>query len=312
MGPRYPSHFEIDDAFATAAEMGAKVVRAQTMGDSVGCALCIEPALGKFNDSGFQASDYALVAARRNGIRIIITLVGDCATCSLGAIGQYLAWSGKQNPQDFFTDPALIAAYEKHVDAVLNHVNTLTGVRYKDDPTILAWENCNMCGIIAVLMKSSPSALGQISDWVETIGWHIKQQDSRHLYLDTSGIFRAYPKVLDNKTPDLVTFEYYPHWDALLGTGEHTTAETFGRDAAVVTSHGKAYIVNEFGWDRTDWKTQQDLQNVLYALARDPNVSGDGFWALQAHLDNFRRPPRRPYVEITSTDMTAMPSAIRG
>lgn len=255
MGPRYPSHFEIDDAFATAAEMGAKVVRAQTMGDAVGCALCIEPAFGKFNDAGFQASDYALVAARRNGIRVIITLVGDCATCSLGGIGQYLAWSGKQNPQDFFTDPALLAAYEKHVDAVLNHVNKLTGVRYKDDPTILAWENCNMCGIVAVLMGSSPSALSQISDWVETVGRHIKKQDSRHLYLDTSGIFRAYPRDLDNKTPDLVTFEYYPHWDALLGTGEQTTAETFGRDAALVTSHGKAYIVNEFGWDRTDWKT---------------------------------------------------------
>jgi hypothetical protein len=27
MGPRYPSRFEIDDAFATAAEMGAKVAR---------------------------------------------------------------------------------------------------------------------------------------------------------------------------------------------------------------------------------------------------------------------------------------------
>ena len=287
LGPRYPSHFEIDDAFATAAEMGARVVRAQTMGDTVGCALCVEPEQGKFNEAAFQASDYALVAAKRNGIRIIITLMGDCATCSLGGIGQYLAWGGKQNPQDFFTDAALIAAYERHVDAVLNHVNALTGVRYKDDPTILAWENCNMCGIISILMRSGPSALGQISDWVEAIGEHIKQQDSRHLYLDTSAIFRAYPKVLDNKTTDLVTFEYYPHWDALLGTGEYTTAATFAGDAAAVTGHGKAYVVNEFGWDRTDWKTQQDLQNVLDALVKNPNVSGDGFWALQAHLDNF-------------------------
>src|SRR5580700_2338900 len=287
MGPRYASRFEIEDAFATAAEMGARVARAQTMGDTVGCPLCVEPELGKFNEAAFQASDYALAAAKRNGVRIIIPLVGDCATCTLGGIGQYLTWTGKQNPQDFFTDPGLIAAYEKHIDAVLNHVNALTGVRYKDDPTILAWEDCNMCGLIALLMGGGPNALGQISDWVETIGRHIKQQDPRHLYLDTTGIFRAYPKVLDNKSTDLVTFEYYPHWDALLGTGEHTTAETFGLDAAAVTSHGKAYIVNEFGWDRTDWKTQKDLQNVLDALAKDPNVSGDGFWALQAHLDNF-------------------------
>src|SRR5277367_4219161 len=188
MGPRFPSHFEIDDAFATAAEMGARVVRAQTMGDTVGCALCVEPEQGKFNEAAFQASDYALVAAKRNGIRIIITLVGDCATCSLGGIGQYLAWGGKQNPQDFFTDPALIAAYEKHIDAVLNHVNPLTGIRYKDDPTIMAWENCNMCGLISMLSGGGPAALAQVSAWSETIGAHIKQVDSRHLYLDTTGI----------------------------------------------------------------------------------------------------------------------------
>jgi hypothetical protein len=54
-----------------------------------------------------------------------------------------------------------------------------------------------------------------------------------------------------------------------------------------VTTHGKVFIVNEFGWDRTNWSTTADLQHVLDTLARDPNVSGDGFWALQAHLDNF-------------------------
>ena len=43
VGPRYPSRFEIDDVFQTAAEMGATVVRSQTMGDTVGCPLCIEP-----------------------------------------------------------------------------------------------------------------------------------------------------------------------------------------------------------------------------------------------------------------------------
>lgn len=288
IGTRYPSKFEIEDAFATAAEMGARVVRSQTMGDTVGCPLCVEPELGKFNGAGFQASDYALATARKHGMKVIVTLIGDCATCTLGGIGQYIAWEKKQNPQEFFTDPALIAAYEKHVDAVLNHMNPLTGIRYKDDPTILAWENCNMCGLIALLSNGNTDALRQVSDWVETVGKHIKAEDSRHLYLDTSGIFRAYPKVLDNQTPDLVTFEYYPHWDAFIGGGaERTTAASFSRDAALITGHGKAYIVNEFGWDRTDWKTQDDLQAVLSTLANDPNVSGDDFWALQAHAENF-------------------------
>ncbi len=137
------------------------------------------------------------------------------------------------------------------------------------------------------LVFGGQKGLGEVSDWVETIGKHIKQVDPHHLYLDTSGIFRAYPKVLDNPAPDLTTFEYYPHWDALLGAGYHTTAASFTQDAATVTGHGKVYIVNEFGWDRTDWKTPEDLQTVLDTLARDNNVSGDAFWALQAHLDNF-------------------------
>ena len=287
-GPRLPSHFEIDDAFATAAEMGAKVVRAQTMGDTVGCPLCIEPEQGKFNDAAFASSDYALVAAHKNGMRLIIPLVGDCATCAGGGLGQYIAWNRTQSFQDFFTDPTIIAAYEAHIDAVLNHVNALTGIRYKDDPAIVAWENCNMCGLVALLTGGGQTALAGVASWSETVGAHIKQVDQHHLYLDTTGIFRFYPKVLDNPSTDLVTFEFYPHWDALLGPGgPPTTAETFTRDAATVTGHGKVFIVNEFGWDRTDWKTPADLQHVLDTIAKNPNIVGDGFWAQQAHLDNF-------------------------
>jgi hypothetical protein len=161
-----------------------------------------------------------------------------------------------------------------------------------------------MCGLITLFMGGRPEMLKQVSDWVETVGAHIKNVDPHHLYLDTSGIFRSYPAVLDNKTPDLVTFEYYPHWDALLGTSLHTTAATFTADAATITGHGKIYIVNEFGWDHTDWKSQADLQEVLDTLAKDPNVSGDDFWALQAHLDNFGFQPipanaaQLPYAQI--------------
>ena len=84
-----------------------------------------------------------------------------------------------------------------------------------------------------------------------------------------------------------MTWEYYPHWDALVSSGEKTTTQSFSRDAAVITGHGKAYVVNEFGWDVTDWPTPDDLQAVLHALETDPNICGDDFWALQAHADNF-------------------------
>lgn len=285
IGPRYPSHFEVDDVFATAELMGAKVIRSQTMGDSVGCPLCIEPELGKFNPDAFHSMDYAIQSARAHNMKLIITFVGDCAECSGGGIGKYVEWAGSKNPTEFFTNPKIIQAFEAHIDAVLNHVNALTGVRYKDDPTILAWEDCNMCGLIAILTGQKDTT--PYTQWVDTIGEHIKSIDSKHLYLDTSGLFRFDPRALNAKTPDLVTFEYYPHWDALLGGSKTTTAQTFIDDAAAVTSHGKAYIINEYGWDITDWKTQKDLTKVLETFEKDPNISGDDFWALQAHLADF-------------------------
>jgi len=284
-GPRYPSHFEIDDVFATAAEMGAKVVRAQTMGDTIGCPKCIEPEEGHFNEDAFQASDYALSVAARHHMKVIITLIGDCATCSGGGIGQYLAWHKKTSFQDFFTDRDLIDAYERHVDAVLNHRNAITGVIYRDDPTILAWENCNMCGIFSMFAHGN---LAEVAKWSETIGEHIKSIDQHHLYLDTTGIFRNDPEILNNPSVDAFAFEEYPHWDTILGvTLQHTTAETIARDAATVVKHSKVFIVNEFGWDKTDWTTSEELQHVLDSFVSNPAISGDGFWALQAHLDNY-------------------------
>ena len=285
-GPRYPSHFEVDDAMDTAREMGARVIRSQTLGDSVGCELCIEPQLGVFNPEAFKAVDYAIKAAHDRGIRLIITLAGDCATCDLSGPGEYVEWAHQKDLKAFFTDPAVVAAFENHVAAVLNHKNALTGIAYKDDPTILAWENCNMCGL-GVVWTSSSRDLTPYLPWIDTIGNFIKSIDARHLYLDTTGFFRYDKNALNAKTPDLVTWEYYPHWDALLGTGEKTTAQSFSEDAALITGHGKVYIVNEFGWDITDWATQNDLENVLHTLETDPNISGDDFWALQAHADNF-------------------------
>ena len=72
----------------TAKEMGARVVRSQTLGDSVGCELCIEPQLGIFNPDAFKAIDYAIKAAHDRGIRLIITLGG--RLCHL-----HLQWTGK-------------------------------------------------------------------------------------------------------------------------------------------------------------------------------------------------------------------------
>jgi hypothetical protein len=176
--------------------------------------------------------------------------------------------------------------FEKHIAAVMNHKNSLTGIQYKDDPTIMAWENCNMCGLIGIMTDPKGDHM-PIVKWVDTIGTFIKSIDTKHIYSDNSGLFLADPRVLDIKSSDLVTSEYYPHFDPLFGMGQKTTGKTFSDHAALVTSHGKAYSACEFGWDTTNWATRDDLQAALTAMESDPKISGNGFWALYAHAIEY-------------------------
>ena len=48
-----------------------------------------------------------------------------------------------QKNVDFFTDRTMIDSYKVPLAELLNRVNTVTGVRYGDDPSILAWETGN-------------------------------------------------------------------------------------------------------------------------------------------------------------------------
>ena len=177
----------------------------------------------------------------------------------------------------FFTDPRLIAAYEKTSRRCrIDHVNPLNRVRYKDDATILAWEDMQHVGLISLPDGRQSGGAGPSFGFggSHRPAHQLSPGFPYHLISTPPDFSRVSQSARATHRPTWSPLNI-AHWDALLGTGEVTTAATFSRDAALVTGHAKAFIVNEFGWDRTDWKTPQDLQTVLDTLARDPNVSGD-------------------------------------
>jgi hypothetical protein len=258
-GPRYPTHAEVDAALTTAKKLGARVVRSQTLADSVGCALCLEPELGTFDATAFAHVDYALQAARKRGIRLIATIVGDDAAHG-GSGCVYLAWRGIDVPDcslsrmdPFFTDPQVIGDVERHIAAVLDHVNVYTHVAYKDDPTILGWDLINGGG--------SPPA------WTRTIANYVRSIDSRHLILSDASNARL-------KNVDACVSFVYPHWRQ----GYADFAKP--RIDACARAH-KPYIAYEYGWDRTNWPTQAAFRSFLDTLLRNRAVAGDAFWALE-------------------------------
>ena len=196
-GPHYPSHFEVDDALATAQRAG-RDGRPQPDDGRLGrLRACIEPTLGQFNEAAFERIDYALASARAHGIKIIATIVGDDALEG-GSGCVYLRWRGISQPDcslinmaPFWTDPTVIGDVEEHMQALLDHVNVYTHVAYKNDPTILGWDLLNGGG--------SPAA------WTRQIVGFVRGIDSHHLIL--SGYGNAGIKGVGA----CVSF-IYPHW----------------------------------------------------------------------------------------------------
>lgn len=71
----YPTKARITEIFDTMVMMGARTVRSQTMGVSVGNPLSVIPRLGVVNQRAFESMDWAVSEARRTGIRIFAPLV---------------------------------------------------------------------------------------------------------------------------------------------------------------------------------------------------------------------------------------------
>jgi mannan endo-1,4-beta-mannosidase len=286
---RYATKYEIDDALATAHEMGATAIRVQTLGDTVGCNLCEEPKLGQFNAAAFKQTDLLVAEARRYGIKLVGEFDGDAngsapaGSSNFQSHNWYCAWRNASNcGMAFFTDPTLLGDYEQHMKAVLDHVNPLTGLAYKDDPTFVGWVDGNNLD----LLDGVPAPL--VESWLTKVSAYYKSIDPKQLFINISlngGDADVTPTVLQVPGIDIYAQEYYPHWFPGAQGGDRVdgSAPVVHQEAAQVAAAGKAYATIEFGWDNTNFLTQPALGQFLDGLQADPNVVGDGFWALEGH-----------------------------
>lgn len=263
----YPTHFRIDDVMGTAQEMGATVVRSFAL-VSIGEPYSIEPSPGVFNDNAFQSIDYAILSARNHNIHLILPLVDNHKSKLI-----YLAWRGLNNKDDFYTNKGVINDFEQHIAHLLNHVNPFTGLAYKDDPTIMAWETGNEL--------RSPSNAWKFDSWTQGIASYIKSIDPRHLVVDGhSAGNRGSQHILASSVAlpsvDMYSGHYYPMDINYMQT-----------DANTVHAGNKVFFVGEYDWIG---KLQPDpgqttLTNFLSTILATNSISGDIFWSLFGHFD---------------------------
>lgn len=253
----YPSYFRIRDGLTTAKAMGSTVVRAHTNGISTGNPKSLEPALGQFNSTAFAAMDYTVAEARKDGLRLIVPLT-DNYRYYHGGRYDFLNWLGLSTANDgalFYTDPQARAAYQAYIHRLLTHVNPLTGLAYRDDPTIMAWELGNELN-------------GMTSEWIGANTRYLKRVAPRQLVAagQQSGIDSD---VLTTPQVDISDSHYYP-----------PTKAGITADAATVTRAGKVYLAGEFA-------TASASDTLLDQVAADPEVDGALFWSLFPHADHY-------------------------
>jgi len=253
----YPSKYMIDDAFATLNKMGGLVSRVWSSANQ-GCALCVEPELGHFNEAALRQIDYVVYSAGQHHIRLILLFVDPWGYYT-GGILQYQKWRGGE---DFFHDPTLIADYKAYVSALITRKNSYTGIVYRDDPAILGWQPGN---------ELHDSTLA----WDREIARHIKSLDPNHLLFSANDIHGAEPDRIAIPEIDVVDKHYYPYlklpW-------------TMDRDREAVRKAGKVFMVGEYGWDQANLSVDQ-LKSHLRAIEADANTAGDMFWALRGRKD---------------------------
>ncbi|CAL2268707.1 unnamed protein product [Prunus armeniaca] len=167
---------KVTDTFKQAFSVGLTVCRTWAFNDGQWRALQKSPSV--YDEEVFKGLDFVISEARKYKIRLILSLTNNWD--AYGGKSQYVKW-GKAaglnltSDDDFFSHPTLKSYYKAHVKTVLNRVNTLTNITYKDDPTVFAWELMN-----EPRCTSDPSG-DKLQDWIQEMAVYVKSLDPKHL-----------------------------------------------------------------------------------------------------------------------------------
>ncbi len=253
---RLPTEFEIKDALTAIKQIGGNVTRIYVISvkkpeDDAAIIRHVE-APGKFNEEAFRILDKTLEIANKTGVRVIIPLVDNWKWW--GGPNEYAGFRGKTE-MDFWTDSTLISDFKKTIDFVINRKNTYTGVAYKDDKAILAWETGNEL--------NCPYA------WTKEIAAYIKQNDKNHLIIDGAHYFRKnviLKESVDDPNIDILTSHHY--------APPEVTLKEILKNKAIIAGK-KPFFIGEFGLIKAP-----DMERIVDTIINN-GIAGALLWSLR-------------------------------
>ena len=325
--------------------LGINNLRIMASGEEGPLAHSIKPGFtradGTPNTDLFVGLDHAMTEIARRGMTAVLVLSnfwewsGGLQTLLWRATGRYMDMGNPEYPWPAFPDStaAFYASstarryYLEHVAALLERTNSISGVRYMEDPAIFSWQLANEPrpgGSTAVTAQRS----ADYYDWIDTTAAFIRAIDPNHLvslgHEGTEGANGSEAIVLRaHRDIDYLTAHIWPlNWswakgDDLAGTWPNVAAKTAAYIAAherLAGSLGKPLVIEEFGFPRdgeshdpastTHWREQfyASVYDAVERSWRDGGpIAGSNFWAWNgeakaAHPDFRFRDGDRQYM----------------
>ena len=276
--------------FSKAAAMGMKVVRIWAFGEAPQRAIpdweakryfTLSP--GKYDEANLKNLDRVVATARKNGLRLILALANNWT--DFGGAPQWAAYFGFKEKNDFFDKPEVQKAFRDYIAHLVNRVNTVTGLKYKDDPTIFAWDLMN-----EPRYERDPSGKF-LSKWVDETAGYLKSLGIKQLVTTGSEGARAsggthysgsdFVKVHQSPNIDFATMHLYPYFSDNRWSLETTEAliQAYCKDANEALK--KPVVMEEFGLPKKDPKYDRPVwvRALMQAFFK---AGGDGvnYWMI--------------------------------
>lgn len=248
-----------------------------------------ESSKGVYNEQQFALFDYIIQSAKAHNVMLIPVFENYWE--AYGGIDTRLAWEGLSGGHPgrakFFNKqvcPGCFTQYKNYVNYALNRVNHYSGVKYKDEPSIFAWELMNEPRYQDVSADENASG-ATLRAWVDEMGAYVKSIDANHL-LGTGlegheakygfGGNEGNPFVYIHQSPyiDFTSAHPYPDegWAGLDIPKTKTLIRAWISDSHNVV--GKPFYMGE-------WNVHQDWTNwwsQIYTDFEAAGGDGSGFW----------------------------------
>ncbi len=217
------------------------------------------PAPGQWNEDAFVHLDKVIAEAAKNDIYVQLCLTNWWR--DTGGVTQYLRWVGINDAADdsypfginnekailFYSNPETRRLFREHLEKLATRRNTITGVLYRDDPTIFGWELMNEAQVIT-------GRWAERRAWFAEMSAYLKSLDPNHMITPGAWGYRSSSErrewLADHAIPtiDYCDVHSYPRDDHDSFVDSPTALKEFIENrAAAAFAIKKPLVFGEFG-----------------------------------------------------------------